>query len=106
MTTLWADRDHGRAIAVLNDHEASPDGEAGWGDHRATLTLRDDALLAGVVRGVRQAHPPRQRSLSSSRTTPATSWTPTTPDCWKSPRRSRQPRTWRTSRQFASTTAR
>lgn len=41
VTTLWADRDHGRVIAVLNDHEASPDGEAGWGDHRATLTLRE-----------------------------------------------------------------
>lgn len=38
-TTLWADRDAGRIVAVLNDHVREND-EAGWGDHRATLTLR------------------------------------------------------------------
>lgn len=38
-TELWADRDAGRIIAVLNGHLAEDD-TAGWGDHRATLTLR------------------------------------------------------------------
>lgn len=38
-TTLWANRDSGTVIAVLNDH-VKDDVEAGWGDHRATLTLR------------------------------------------------------------------
>lgn len=39
-TTLWGDRDAGRVIAVLDDHD-NHDGEdrPGWGRHRATLTL-------------------------------------------------------------------
>lgn len=39
-TALFADRDAGRIVALLNTHTADADGEAGWGDHRATLTLR------------------------------------------------------------------
>lgn len=38
-TEVWADRDHGRLVAVLNGH-ARRDRAAGWGDHRATLALR------------------------------------------------------------------
>lgn len=38
-TEVWADRDHGRLVAVLNGH-ARRDPAAGWGDHRATLELR------------------------------------------------------------------
>ena len=38
-STLWADRDAGRITAVLNGHLAEDDS-AGWGDHRAILTLR------------------------------------------------------------------
>ena len=37
-TELWADRDRGTIVAVLNGHLIETDG-AGWGDHRATLTL-------------------------------------------------------------------
>lgn len=37
-TTLWADRDKGTIVAVLNDHSTL--ATAGWGDHRATLTLQ------------------------------------------------------------------
>lgn len=36
-TELFADVEHGRIVAVLNGHA---DVTAGWGDHRATLTLR------------------------------------------------------------------
>jgi uncharacterized protein YfdQ (DUF2303 family) len=36
-TTLYADLEHSAIVAVLNDSAA---GEPGWGDHRATLTLR------------------------------------------------------------------
>lgn len=39
-TTLWGNRDRGTIIAVFNGHQASADGAAGWGDHRATLTLQ------------------------------------------------------------------
>jgi uncharacterized protein YfdQ (DUF2303 family) len=42
-THLYADRDAGRIVAVLNDHPIDPgadDVEGGWGDHRAVLTLR------------------------------------------------------------------
>lgn len=45
-TSLWGDRDAGRIVAVLNGHEADQSdagtggGEAGWGDHRATLALQ------------------------------------------------------------------
>jgi uncharacterized protein YfdQ (DUF2303 family) len=38
-TSLWADRDAGRIIAVLNGHVKDQD-EAGWGDHRSVLDLR------------------------------------------------------------------
>lgn len=38
-TSLWADRDAGRIVAVLNGHVKNHD-DAGWGDHRAVLTLR------------------------------------------------------------------
>lgn len=41
-TELWADRDRGRIVAVLNGHIRSDDG-AGWADHRAVLTLRHTA---------------------------------------------------------------
>lgn len=37
-TTLWAHLDTGTVVAVLNDHANADD--AGWGDHRATLTLQ------------------------------------------------------------------
>jgi uncharacterized protein YfdQ (DUF2303 family) len=36
-TTLWANRDKGTIVAVLNDHSTL--ATAGWADHRATLTL-------------------------------------------------------------------
>lgn len=36
-TTLWGDVETSTIVALLNDHQA---GVAGWGDHRATLTLR------------------------------------------------------------------
>ncbi len=39
-TTLWGDRKAGRIQAVFNGHQASADGTAGWGDHRATLSLQ------------------------------------------------------------------
>jgi len=43
-TTLWANRDTGQITAVINGHsndsEVSDDYSAGWGDHRAVLTLR------------------------------------------------------------------
>lgn len=43
-TELFADRDAGRIVAVLNGHNRGLDimdeWKAGWGDHRATLTLR------------------------------------------------------------------
>lgn len=40
-TTLWADRDQGRIVAVINDHGTHDlDDEPDWRDHRATLTLR------------------------------------------------------------------
>lgn len=35
-TTLWADPDRPRVVAVLNDHPAL---QSGWGDHRAVLEL-------------------------------------------------------------------
>lgn len=41
-STLWVHPDNGKIVAVLNDH--GPDGGAtngaGWGDHRALLTLQ------------------------------------------------------------------
>lgn len=40
-TTLWGNRDRGTIVAVFNGHTASADGAAGWGDHRATLTLQN-----------------------------------------------------------------
>jgi uncharacterized protein YfdQ (DUF2303 family) len=40
-TTLWADRDAGRIVAVLDDHAGQGiAGAPGWGLHRATLQLR------------------------------------------------------------------
>lgn len=43
-TTLWADRDAGKIVAVINGHssdEEVADGcAAGWADHRVTLSLR------------------------------------------------------------------
>lgn len=43
-TTLWGDADAGRIIAVLDDHAshsgADTPGDAGWGQHRASLILR------------------------------------------------------------------
>lgn len=36
-TTLWGDVETSTIVALLNDHQV---GVAGWGDHRATLTLR------------------------------------------------------------------
>lgn len=41
-TTLWADVDRGTIAAVLDDHEIGQ-GDAGWGQHRATLTLKPTA---------------------------------------------------------------
>lgn len=39
-TTIWVHPTSGQAIAVLNDHAPDTDFPgAGWGDHRATLTL-------------------------------------------------------------------
>lgn len=45
VSTIWADRDAGQMVAVLNDHANISSGydddfSAGWGDHRAVLTLR------------------------------------------------------------------
>jgi uncharacterized protein YfdQ (DUF2303 family) len=42
-STLWADVDAGVVIAVLDDHAVSEDLSvgAGWGEHRATLTLAE-----------------------------------------------------------------
>lgn len=39
-TTVWADEDRGSVTAVFNDHH-SPDA-AGWRDHTAHLSLKDD----------------------------------------------------------------
>jgi uncharacterized protein YfdQ (DUF2303 family) len=40
-SSLWADRDQGRIVAVINDHGTHAlDDEPDWRDHRATLTLR------------------------------------------------------------------
>jgi uncharacterized protein YfdQ (DUF2303 family) len=40
-TTMWAVRDLGRVVAVLDDHEPTVEGDKpGWGQHRATLQLR------------------------------------------------------------------
>lgn len=39
-TTLWGDLDRGSIVAVFNDHNAATD-DGGWGDHRATLKLRE-----------------------------------------------------------------
>lgn len=38
-TTLWSDVDQARIVAVLDDHETT--SNAGWGQHRATLQLRE-----------------------------------------------------------------
>lgn len=38
-TALYADVEAHTVVAVINGHEAAP-GVAGWGDHRAVLTLR------------------------------------------------------------------
>lgn len=43
-TTIWADLDNSRIVAVLDDHAAHADaeteGDANWGQHRATLQLK------------------------------------------------------------------
>ncbi|MGI8729186.1 MAG: DUF2303 family protein [Solirubrobacteraceae bacterium] len=39
-TTVWVDIDSGRIVGVLNDHQHIDAGMAGWGDHRAALTLK------------------------------------------------------------------
>lgn len=39
-TTVWVDEDHGRIVAVFDDHGDS--ASAGWRQHRATLTLKAD----------------------------------------------------------------
>lgn len=38
-TTLWAKRQAGTVIAVLDDHEGGVDGPPGWGRHRAMLRM-------------------------------------------------------------------
>lgn len=39
-TTVWADEDNGRFVAVFNDH--TDPGIPGWRDHVATLLLKND----------------------------------------------------------------
>jgi uncharacterized protein YfdQ (DUF2303 family) len=39
-TSLWANRDAGRVVAVIDDHIPGDTSDPGWGRHRATLTLR------------------------------------------------------------------
>lgn len=43
-TAVWVDADAGSFVAVIDDHQAGVDtaafGLAGWGDHRAILTLK------------------------------------------------------------------
>lgn len=39
-TEVWADRERGQIVAVINGHAPKADGNPGHGDHRATLALR------------------------------------------------------------------
>lgn len=39
-TTIWANVDKGHLVAVFDDHAGTMGGGPGWGEHRATLTLK------------------------------------------------------------------
>lgn len=54
-TEIWADEENARVVAVINAHDVSDDladeGDPGWGDHRALLSVRkSDAWNAWLAK--------------------------------------------------------